>query len=189
MVRADAVRNRERVLSAAREAFARDGLDVPIDEIARVAGVGAGTVHRHFPTKETLYAAVLADRVTVLVEIARSYTDGQGIYRFLDQFVEHGAGNRALAEALIRGGVDVEAELGAQSEALTRAVAELLRVAQHAGTARTDITPDDVLALLGAIHLAGARAARDRSASGRMLAVLRDGLRPQPSVTRSPPAK
>ena len=89
----------------------------------------------------------------MLVEIARSHTDGQGIYRFLDEFVEHGAGNRALAEALIRGGVDVEAELGAQSEALTRAVAELLRVAQQAGTARTDITPDDVLAPLGAIHL------------------------------------
>jgi AcrR family transcriptional regulator len=178
MVRADAVRNRERVLSAAREAFARDGLDVPIDAIARAAGVGAGTVHRHFPTKETLYAAVLTDRMMQMVDLAQSYTDSEGIYRFLDQFPKHGAGNRALSQALIRGGIDVQAELAAQSAALTRAVAELLRIAQNAGTARIDITPDDVLALLGAIHLAGARATADASASERMLAVLRDGLRP-----------
>jgi AcrR family transcriptional regulator len=187
MVRSDAVRNRGRVLSAARQAFARDGLDVPIDEIARAAGVGAGTVHRHFPTKETLYAAVLADRVTDLVDLAGSYTDSEGIYLFIDQFATHAAGNRALAQALIRGGVDVEAELGAQSAALTRAVAELLRIAQNAGTARTDVTADDVLALLGAIHLAGARTAGDASASDRMLAVLRDGLRPRPSLAQSPP--
>jgi hypothetical protein len=82
--------------------------------------------------------------------------------------------------ALIRGGVNVEAELGAQSEALTRAVAELLRIAQSEGTARADITPADVLALLAAIHVADARAAGDGSSSGRMLAVLRDGLRPHP---------
>ena len=69
MVRADAARNRERVLVAAREAFARRGLDVPIDEIARAAGVGAGTVHRHFPTKETLYTAVLAVLVALLLSL------------------------------------------------------------------------------------------------------------------------
>jgi AcrR family transcriptional regulator len=189
MVRADAARNRDRVLAAAREAFARHGLDVPIDEIARAAGVGAGTVHRHFPTKETLYAAVLVNRVTALVDLARSSTDRDGIYGFIDHFAAHDGSNRALAEALIRGGVDVEAALGAQSQALTRAVAELLRIAQSAGTARADITPDDVLALLGAIHLAGARAAGDGSSSGRMLAVLRDGLRPQPLSPNHHPSR
>src|SRR3982074_3131077 len=58
-LRADAARNRERVLSAARAAFAELGLEAPLDEIARRAGVGAGTVHRHFPTKESLYEAAL----------------------------------------------------------------------------------------------------------------------------------
>ncbi|MEN3310096.1 MAG: hypothetical protein V7603_6298 [Micromonosporaceae bacterium] len=177
MVRADAVRNRERVLAAAREAFARDGLAVPIDDIARAAGVGAGTVHRHFPTKETLYAAVLADRVAALETLARSYDDGEGLFRFIGGFAEHGAGNRALAEALARGGVDIQAELGARSAALKQAMADLLRVAQRAGTARPDITPDDLQALLGAVHLAVERAGGDPSATGRILGVLCDGLR------------
>src|SRR5258706_15367722 len=118
MVRADAVRNRERVLVAAREAFARHGLGVPIDDIARAAGVGAGTVYRHFPTKETLYAAVLTDRVASLVARARSYRDGEGLFRFLAEFAEHGTGNRALAEALALSGLDVQAELGTRAAEL-----------------------------------------------------------------------
>jgi AcrR family transcriptional regulator len=180
MVRADAVRNRERVLDAAREAFARAGLGVPIDEIARAAGVGAGTVHRHFPTKESLYAAVLADRVAALVTLARSYDDGEGLFRFLYEFATHGAGNRALAEALTRGGVDVQAELGSRSAELKGAMADLLSVAQRAGTARADITPDDLQALLAAAHLAAERAGGDVSAAARVLGVLADGLRRRP---------
>jgi AcrR family transcriptional regulator len=175
------VRNRERVLVAAREAFARHGLGVPIDDIARAAGVGAGTVHRHFPTKEALFAAVLADRVESLVATARSYRDGEGLFRFIAGFAEYGAGNRALAEAVARGagaGIgDVNAELGARSAELKQAMAELLRLAQDAGTARADVTPDDLQALLGAVHLAMERAGGDPSAIGRMLGVLSDGLR------------
>jgi AcrR family transcriptional regulator len=176
-MRADAVRNRERVLVAAREAFARHGLGVPIDDIARAAGVGAGTVHRHFPTKEALFAAVLADRVESLTRTARSHQDGEGLFRFIAGFAEYGAGNRALAEAVARGGVEVDAELGARSAELKQAMAELLRRAQDAGTARPDITPDDLQALLGAVHLAVERAGGDSAAIGRMLAVLSDGLR------------
>jgi AcrR family transcriptional regulator len=176
MVRADAVRNRERVLAAARDAFARHGLGVPIDDIARAAGVGAGTVHRHFPTKEALYAAVLADRIDSLVALARSYHDGDGLFRFLAGFAEHGTGNRALAEAIARGGVDVAAELDDRSARLKEAMADLLRAAQDAGTARPDITPQDLQGLLGAVHLAVERSG-DLSAAARMLGVLADGLR------------
>jgi AcrR family transcriptional regulator len=176
MVRADAARNRERVLAAAREAFARHGLGVPIDDIARAAGVGAGTVHRHFPTKESLYAAVLADRIDSLVALARSYRDGDGLFRFLTGFAEHGTGNRALAEAIVRGGVDVAAELDDRSARLKEAMADLLRAAQDAGTARPDITPQDLQGLLGAVHLAVEHSG-DLSAAARMLGVLADGLR------------
>src|SRR6266545_3604820 len=73
--RADAVRNRQRVLEAAKEAFAAEGLAVPLDEIARRAGVGAGTVYRHFPTKEALFEAVILDRVRKLVDYAESLAD------------------------------------------------------------------------------------------------------------------
>ena len=71
-LRADARRNRELVLEAARELFGTEGLSVPIDEIAARAGVGAGTVHRHFPTKEGLVAAVVVSRMDQLVEEARA---------------------------------------------------------------------------------------------------------------------
>src|ERR1700749_2405710 len=70
-VRADARRNRSRVLDAARGAFASDGLAIPLDEIARRAGVGPGTVYRHYPTKDALFAAVVADRLERLTEQAR----------------------------------------------------------------------------------------------------------------------
>jgi AcrR family transcriptional regulator len=177
VVRADAVRNRERVLAAARDAFAQHGLLVPIDDIARAAGVGAGTVYRHFPTKEALFEAVLADRIVSLVALARSHSDGEGLFRFIAGFAEAGARNRALAEALARSGVDIRVRLDELSSELKAAMAELLRIAQAAGTARPDITPDDLQALLAAIHLAADRAGTDDAATIRMLSVLCAGLR------------
>src|SRR5438876_7565800 len=71
-LRADAQRNRAKVLAAAQEAFAAEGIAVPLDEIARRAGVGAGTVYRHFPTKEALFEAVIADRLEHFAEHATS---------------------------------------------------------------------------------------------------------------------
>jgi AcrR family transcriptional regulator len=177
MVRADAARNRERVLAAARDAFARDGLLVPIDDVARAAGVGAGTVYRHFPTKEALFEAVLEDRIASLVALAHSYHDGDGLFRFINGFADAGAGNRALAEALTRGGLDVHARLSELSGELKDAMAELLHLAQHAGTARPDIIADDMQALLGAVHLAAERSGGDAAATARLLRVLSDGLR------------
>ncbi|HKV22663.1 MAG TPA: helix-turn-helix domain-containing protein, partial [Mycobacterium sp.] len=74
-LRADAARNRARVLEVAYETFAAEGLSVPIDEIARRAGVGAGTVYRHFPTKDDLYRAVVEDRITTIIEGGRALID------------------------------------------------------------------------------------------------------------------
>src|SRR3954453_10516153 len=86
-LRADAQRNRQRVLDAARDAFAEVGFAVPLDDIAARAGVGPGTVYRHFPTKEALFQAVITARVTDLVTTARQHAEapdpGAAFFAFL----------------------------------------------------------------------------------------------------------
>ena len=111
-MRADAARNRARVLEVAYDTFAADGLGVPIDEIARRAGVGAGTVYRHFPAKEDLYRAVIAERIRSLVEEGRALLSGedpeQGFFTFLRSMVlQWGAADRGLVDALAGLGIDV----------------------------------------------------------------------------------
>ena len=114
--RADARRNRERVLAVARAQFAAKGLDAQIDEIARAADVGVGTVYRHFPTKEALLEALAADRFTRLAEWAREALqapDGwQGFCGFLRRSAELGANDRLLSEAM----AERQAFQGAQRE-------------------------------------------------------------------------
>src|ERR1700754_3453878 len=115
-LRADAARNRARVLEVAYDTFAAEGLAVPIDEIARRAGVGAGTVYRHFPTKEDLYRAVVADRITNIIGSGRALLDtgepGEALFTFLRSMVlQWGATDQGLAEALAGVGIDVATAL------------------------------------------------------------------------------
>src|SRR5258708_33272642 len=109
-LRADAARNRARVLEVAYEAFASDGPSVPIDEIARRAGVGAGTVYRHFPTKEALFAAVIDDRVRGIVASGRallgSVGPGEALFVFLREMAMTSATDHGLVEALAGYGMD-----------------------------------------------------------------------------------
>src|SRR6476646_2326574 len=99
-LRADAARNRARVLEVAYETFAAEGLAVPIDEIARRAGVGAGTVYRHFPTKEALFEAVFSDRVRHIVDDGRALLGtagpGEALFEFLRNMVRDGATDYGL---------------------------------------------------------------------------------------------
>src|SRR3954469_5037471 len=111
-LRADAARNRARVLEVAYETFAAEGLAVPIDEIARRAGVGAGTVYRHFPTKEDLYRAVVEDRIGSLVESSRALLTSEGpgdaLFTFLRSMVlDWGATDQGLVDALAGVGIDI----------------------------------------------------------------------------------
>lgn len=104
-LRADAVRNRDRVLRVAYETFASEGLTVPVDEIARRAGVGAGTIYRHFPTKEALYAAVVEHRLQEMSDRGRqllsSGDPGEALFAFLRAMVlEWGASDHVLIDAL-----------------------------------------------------------------------------------------
>jgi AcrR family transcriptional regulator len=180
-MRADAARNRARVLAAAREAFADHGLGVPVDDIARAAGVGAGTVYRHFPTKESLYEAILLEHVETLAETARTYAlsdrPGEAFYEFLKGFAGRGSGSRPMADALVSAGVDVDERLAGGKERLVSAIGALLGSAQAAGAVRGDVSVEDLFALLGAVHGAVLQSGDD-SRAAHLLAIVADGLRP-----------
>ena len=175
-LRADAQRNREKVLRAAREAFATRGFGVPLDEIAALAGVGPGTVYRHFPSKESLFEAVIAARIEDLIDDARGRAAaadaGAAFFGFLGRLGEEAAAKRDLPEAI---SID-----GTAQETFRAAFGLLLRRAQQQGAVRADITlPDLVVLLKGMMRSlqevppgAAGTAQRDR-----LVAVVMDGLR------------
>lgn len=179
-LRADARRNRTRVLEAAQAAFADEGLAVPLDEIARRAGVGAGTVYRHFPTKEALFEAVVSERLRLLAEHLRdidvSEDPGEAFYAFFAHLVEQAVLNKDLCDALeSTTGFGFKADLESTTQFRER-LADLLTAAQRAGAVRTDVDAEDVKALL-----VGALAIRRQAAgehADRLVGVLCDGLRP-----------
>src|SRR6185437_13610681 len=121
-LRADGRRNRERVLQAAADAFAADGRAVPLDEIARRAGVGPGTLYRHFPAKAALFEAVLHDRLERLaddVEAMRNADDpAAALLEFIGRLVDEAALKRDLADALINDGVELNSALTATAARL-----------------------------------------------------------------------
>lgn len=185
--RADARRNRQRVLTAARAAFAEDGLAVPIDEIARRAGVGAGTVYRHFPTKAALVAAIVRGRLEDLVAHARALAaaehpapggehPGSALFGLLARMLDEGDASRDLKEALGQPSIpSVDPQLGLD---LRAAVGSLLERAQRAGQVRPDVAVADVMSLV-----AGAFAALSHRGGGvqvrtHLRDVFLDGLRP-----------
>jgi AcrR family transcriptional regulator len=177
-LRADAVRNRARVLEVAYETFAAEGLGVPIDEIARRAGVGAGTIYRHFPTKEDLFRAVIGDRIEGIVEDGRavlaSGDPGEALFTFLRAVVLWSATDRGLAEALAGVGIKIEDAVPDLEEAFLGLLGELLRAAQEAGTVRRDVDVRDVKTIL-----VGAQAMQSYKpdAAARLVEVVLDGLR------------
>jgi AcrR family transcriptional regulator len=181
-VRADARRNRDRLLQVAAEAFASGGLSVPLDEIARRAGVGPGTLYRHFPTKEALFEAVVHDRLQNLVDLARAQRRardaGDALFEFLDRLVAEAGPKKDLIDALVGAGVDVHARLATTGGELRAEIRYLLARAQRQHAVRADVTTADLMALVSglllALHAGGHRGGADPQ---RAFAVLRDGLR------------
>ncbi|RDI43936.1 TetR/AcrR family transcriptional regulator [Nocardia mexicana] len=176
--RADARRNRERVLIAAREAFAAEGISVPLDEIARRAGVGPGTVYRHFPTKEALFQAAITDNVERMIEYARTLTTaddpGAAFFELLDRMVAEGGVKRDLAEAL-GGGHTVESS--GPTKELVIEIDALLHRAQDRGAVRADIDTEDLMRILKGAFLAAHATGADEDQRARTFAVVFDGLR------------
>ncbi|HEY8692265.1 MAG TPA: helix-turn-helix domain-containing protein [Chloroflexota bacterium] len=177
--RADAVRNRARILEAARAAFASEGLTCQIDEIARQAGVGTGTIYRNFPTKEALLEAILVDGVQQHTARARAAA-GAGdpaaaFFDFLSTMVHMSCANKAFSETLADSGIDVQkAKAGASAE-LREAVGHLLQRAQQAGGVRHDVEVADLMALVVGTCQAASQYGGNVD---WLIRVLRDGLRP-----------
>ncbi|HEY1573629.1 MAG TPA: helix-turn-helix domain-containing protein [Pseudonocardiaceae bacterium] len=178
-MRADARRNRARIITAAQEAFAAEGLSVPLDEIARRAGVGAGTVYRHFPTKEALFETIVLGRITAMGDRIRHWAadpqPGSAFFAMLDELAEQGAMKRDLTDALTAAGVDISDGLAEARDGIRASMGTLLARAQAAGAVRTDVTTDDLATLLGTVFLAARQ--QDQDIPRRALAVIADGLR------------
>ncbi|MGP4097687.1 TetR/AcrR family transcriptional regulator [Nonomuraea sp. KM90] len=179
-LRADARRNRERVLQIAQEALASDGLTISFDEIARRAGFGVGTVYRHFPTKEALFEAVLLGRIERFVADARALATaedaGRAFFGWFTQVVEQAAGNQALCDMLERGSGLTLRPGSTLEDDFAAALGRLLARAQRVGAVRGDLVTQDAHDLLRGC-LVAERRARARGGAVRMAEVVCDGMR------------
>ena len=179
-LRADAQRNRDRLLQAAVRAFAQEGPDATLDAIAKDAGVGIGTLYRHFPTREALVEAAyrneLARLCDAVADLLAAMPPDEAMRAWMDRFVGYMTTKRGMADAL-RAVIASGGNPFAQSrDRLTGAITVLLGAAAAAGTVRPDIEPGDVLASLSGVSLAAGEPAQ-REQAGRLLDLLMDGLR------------
>jgi AcrR family transcriptional regulator len=184
-IRADAQRNYQRLLSAASAAFAEHGADdVSLEEIARRAGVGIGTLYRHFPTRLALLEAVYRDQVEALRALADDLLDSasadEALATWLRAFVTFGSTKRNLSSALLAT-PDRESELLASCRSvISESATAVLTRAQQAGTARADASVSDLLRLAHAISMAAERPPAEDGQFDRLLGIVLDGLRPPP---------
>jgi AcrR family transcriptional regulator len=179
-MRADAARNRDRLITAATDLFAERGVDVPLDEIARRAGVSIGTLYNHFPNRGALLDAVLPERLAELERLAETaLTDPdpwQGFTGFLDGLFVIQARDRSMNEAISRnavGSVDVAGECGRAGGVLDSVVSH----ARNAGVLRPDFVSDDLATLVSAMSKVIAMSGGDDAVWRRHLGFVLDGLR------------
>jgi AcrR family transcriptional regulator len=186
-MRADAQRNYERLLSAAFAVFAERGADdASLEEIARRAGVGIGTLYRHFPTRQALLEAVYRDQVDAVraraEELLRSESPAEALADWLRALASFSSTKHSLTSALL-------ATLGKDSELLSSCSADisgaaekLLTRAQEAGQVRPDADARDLIRLVHAVNLAAQHAPTDPGQRDRLIGLVLDGLRAQPAA-------
>ncbi|HVV18880.1 MAG TPA: helix-turn-helix domain-containing protein [Pseudonocardiaceae bacterium] len=179
-MRADAQRNRDRLLEVAVRAFSHDGPDVTLEAIAKEAGVGIGTLYRHFPTREALVEAAYRNELAKLCDstpdLLRAQSPDKAIRTWMDLFVDYMTTKRGMSDALravIASGGNPYSE---SHDKLVGAIGALLAAGASAGVLRSDVDAADVLAsVVGMAGVAADPAKRDLA--GRMLDLLVDGLR------------
>ncbi|MEV3982277.1 helix-turn-helix domain-containing protein [Nonomuraea sp. NPDC049758] len=176
-MRADARRNYEQLVAAAIAVVAEEGPDASLNEIARRAGVGAGTLYRHFPTREALLAAVFEGRLTRLCaraeEAGEELPPGEALVAWLRSLVAHAMTDRGLGARMML----TQDGAGVDCWAMLRAAAtRLLLPAQEAGAVRADVEVADLVELAAGI----AQATPDPARADRLLTLTLDGLHPRP---------
>jgi len=171
-LRADARRNRVRILEAADAVFSSDGLAASTEQIARRAGVGIGTVFRHFPTKDDLVEAVVVHRIERLADEAERLSGDEAFFEFFANVIRQARANLALRDALAD---EFGPALASAKQRLNDAGQALLERAQAAGVVRKDVSADDLKALVNGCLVMEQHAP---DPPGRMIEVVCAGLRP-----------
>ncbi|MFI1565704.1 TetR/AcrR family transcriptional regulator [Streptomyces sp. NPDC020490] len=182
-MRADARRNYDKLLKAAAEAFAEHGESASLDDIAKRAGVGSGTLYRHFPTRQALLEAVYVDAIEALAaragELAQRLPPGEALGEWLYEVclgTIEVRGLKSLLGSAVTDGSNVT--LTACAASLKQAAARLVAAAQREETLRSDVEPIDVLRLTHGISTASELASGGVGQVRRYLSLLMDGLRP-----------
>jgi AcrR family transcriptional regulator len=176
-VRADAQRNIDALLEAAKAVFSKSGVDAPVREIAETAGVGIGTIYRHFPQRSDLIAAVFRREIDACADtaplLAAAHEPGEALARWVQRYAAFVATKRGLAPALHSGNPAFETLRSYFEQRLRPAICTLLKSAAAAGEVRTDVDADEILSAVASLCMP----ARDEDQARRMVALLVDGLR------------
>ena len=181
-LRADARDNRAKILAAARSAFESVGPEANLRDIARRAGVAQGTVHRHFPTKQALFSAIITERLRELASLARQlragHAPGEAFIAFLTATVEHARHNRSLASVFEE--ADRDENMQAAGREMSAELALLLEQAQAEGAIRCDIDLADIHAITAAVLAMDTHPAATSADRAKRIAIVLDGLRSGP---------
>lgn len=183
-MRADARRNYERLLAEARTAFTERGTDTSLEDIARRAGVGIGTLYRHFPNRAALMAAVFKGEVDALLARARELADAprpcSALVEWLRAIIAHASTYRGLSRALMAAPADESSGLSRCSVPMREAGSELLARAQRSGAVHPDVNINDLMQLTNGIALAVEESPDDPELADRLLTLTLTGLRAEP---------
>jgi AcrR family transcriptional regulator len=178
--RADGTRNRQLLIDAAKTGFSEVGLNVSLEEIARRAGVGIGTLYRHFPSREAVMEAVYRREVEQLVDavphLLKKSPAGEALHQWMHLFVNYIATKRLIAPSLGAAAARTTAPRATPAELITGAISTLVKNAVRSGDVRKDIDPSDLLRALVGVSYGNPDAGWEASAR-RLIDILMDGLR------------
>ncbi|MBO1334754.1 TetR/AcrR family transcriptional regulator [Streptomyces sp. VRA16 Mangrove soil] len=179
-MRADARRNYERLLATARTAFAEHGTGASLEDVARGAGVGIGTLYRHFPNRYALMSAVFEEAVAELLARSRALLDApqpcSALVAWLREIITHASEYRGLSRALMSASQDASSALASCSTPMRAAGQALLTRAQESGAVRQDVSISDLLQLTNAIALAAEETPSDPDLADRLLKLTLRGI-------------